>query len=306
MKMTKCFLLAFICLITTPAFAMDQCNTTAQCKQQFGSKATDCKDSRSNRSVCYCGKNACGAKSNSSSLVFNMNFNKVKIGDPLPRGSRDARTFSKIGGNCGPDRSRCLVTKYKPADNGSARQGARYPIKPAKEYTLQYDLYLDKNFEFVKGGKLHGLAPENGTTGCRPQVANGWSARVMWNGAGGALLYIYDQDRVSKKKACGHGYHTKNNVLKRGKWQAISLYVKLNTVGKRDGVAELWIDGKREARKTGIKFRGTGKDTLISNMNFSTFYGGNNPSWKPSKTTSMRTDNYRVVKGRAVRKKPFK
>jgi hypothetical protein len=39
--------------------AIDQCNTTQQCKNIFGIQATDCKNSKSAQSVCMCGNSAC-------------------------------------------------------------------------------------------------------------------------------------------------------------------------------------------------------------------------------------------------------
>jgi hypothetical protein len=39
----------------------DECNTTAECKQKYGSQATDCANSQSNSSVCMCGSSPCAA-----------------------------------------------------------------------------------------------------------------------------------------------------------------------------------------------------------------------------------------------------
>lgn len=48
-----------------PNADIDQCNTTEQCQVIFGNRATDCKDSRSNTSVCMCGSLACSNEDNS-------------------------------------------------------------------------------------------------------------------------------------------------------------------------------------------------------------------------------------------------
>ncbi|WP_165419293.1 carbohydrate-binding protein [Corallincola spongiicola] len=40
-------------------FGEDQCNTTAQCRNIFGSGATDCLNSRSDESICMCGTSQC-------------------------------------------------------------------------------------------------------------------------------------------------------------------------------------------------------------------------------------------------------
>ncbi len=45
-------------------YAMDQCNTTQQCRTTFGNRATDCLNSQSNNSVCMCGSERCDAGSN--------------------------------------------------------------------------------------------------------------------------------------------------------------------------------------------------------------------------------------------------
>lgn len=46
--------------------SQDQCNTTRQCKIEYGNQATDCKNSRSSNSVCMCGSEVC--KANTISL----------------------------------------------------------------------------------------------------------------------------------------------------------------------------------------------------------------------------------------------
>lgn len=44
---------------TGSGLGLDQCNTTQQCKNIFGNRATDCKNSWSDRSVCMCGTSRC-------------------------------------------------------------------------------------------------------------------------------------------------------------------------------------------------------------------------------------------------------
>lgn len=45
--------------VTPIAPTGDECNSTQQCKNIYGSIADDCRDSQSNNSVCYCGAEAC-------------------------------------------------------------------------------------------------------------------------------------------------------------------------------------------------------------------------------------------------------
>jgi hypothetical protein len=56
----------FVFFIPFSAYAVDQCNNTAECKNKFGSTATDCKDSKSDNSVCMCGSKACDTGTPSS------------------------------------------------------------------------------------------------------------------------------------------------------------------------------------------------------------------------------------------------
>lgn len=46
-------------LLSANAFAADQCNFTAECKTTYGPSATDCVNSKSATSVCYCGNLPC-------------------------------------------------------------------------------------------------------------------------------------------------------------------------------------------------------------------------------------------------------
>lgn len=42
-----------------------------------------------------------------------------------------------------------------------------------------------------------------------------------------------------------------------GWWVCVEAYAKLNTPGQKDGVNRLWIDGRLEAQRTGLDWRGT-------------------------------------------------
>lgn len=46
-------------LFTPYGYAQDQCNTTLECKILHGDTATDCKNSRSDNSICMCGSTEC-------------------------------------------------------------------------------------------------------------------------------------------------------------------------------------------------------------------------------------------------------
>ncbi len=100
------------------------------------------------------------------------------------------------------------VTQANIAIDGSTdgKSSASATAKPAKAYTLTYDLYFEPGFDFAKGGKLPGLAAAAFDSGCtedgstKRQPTN-WSERVMWRANGRLQLYSYDQSRPSG--SCG-------------------------------------------------------------------------------------------------------
>ncbi|WP_049721018.1 carbohydrate-binding protein [Gilvimarinus polysaccharolyticus] len=59
--LTRAAAIATLCSsFSTSVLAEDQCNYTAQCKNDFGPEATDCANSQSLFSVCMCGNQPCG------------------------------------------------------------------------------------------------------------------------------------------------------------------------------------------------------------------------------------------------------
>src|ERR1019366_926325 len=69
---------------------------------------------------------------------------------------------------------------------------SKFPLKPQESLYLRYYVRFDPGIDFVKGGKLPGLAGGNGNTGGhKPNGSDGWSARVMWRADGKIVQYVY-------------------------------------------------------------------------------------------------------------------
>jgi Polysaccharide lyase 14 len=64
------------------------------------------------------------------------------------------------------------------------------PMKDAHNVTMEYSVFIDKDFDFVKGGKLPGLY--GGHMGCSGgNIANDcFSTRLMWRPDGAGELYL--------------------------------------------------------------------------------------------------------------------
>ena len=193
----------------------------------------------------------------------------------------------------GPDGSTAIRVAYVGYEEGSERVVSRFPLsRQVMEATLSYDVRFGEDFQWVKGGKLHGLGPEEPVTGGNDRAPEKWSARLMFGSGGQTKSYLYEQ---SPDKKYGVGGTSKAPVFKKAVWHNVMIRVKLNTPGKADGKFSISVDGKEVNQESSVKFRGSDdKDTLISTMLFSTFHGGNTASSAPrdkdGKFTTVHAD----------------
>lgn len=168
--------------------------------------------------------------------------------------------------------------------------------KTYDELYLTYDLMFDEDFQFVLGGKLPGLCGANSdsalTEGCntgggKPTGFDGWSARGMWRVDGALEHYTYHAGQQNYW-ADSHLWNVK---AQRGTWHRVQHRVVLNNVGARDGVLEAWIDGRKVLSQNDIEYRKT-ESVGINLFYFSTFFGGNDPSWAPDTDQTLYFDNF--------------
>lgn len=148
------------------------------------------------------------------------------------------------------------------------------------EATLTYDVKFCDEFRFVKGGKLHGLGPENLAAGGLSVAPDAWSARVVFREDGGIGTYVYHQDLRGQ-----YGEETTSGTFRfsRGRYYSVSLQVRLNDPPEAaNGYARVFVDGAEVARHENVRFRATdGTRTLISSALFNTFHGGSTEDYAP-------------------------
>ncbi len=200
--------------------------------------------------------------------------------------------------------NRTLIVKYEPSSRGTPVIQSQYQLPPAysTQITLEYNIRFDKDFEWVKGGKLPGIRGGNKAAfGCvQPQPVDAWSYRLMWRANGFAEMYLYDQSRANGTVPCGVSTKSKQPLFVRDKWINLKMYAKINSAPSRaDGIAKLYVDNKLALSRTGIKFKSVAGSN-IEKILFSTFYGGHDSSWSPSKSTYIHIQgawiyNYDVV-----------
>lgn len=140
---------------------------------------------------------------------------------------------------------------------------ARLP-QVAESAWFRYMIRLD-GFYPVSSGKLPGLADASVTVnakGCKPSTESdpGWSARLMFDTVGtfGAApnqvpigLYLYHLDQAGD---CGDELMF-DVALAQNRWYCIEGRVRMNSPGLANGLAEVYVDGDRALRETGLRFR---------------------------------------------------
>lgn len=175
---------------------------------------------------------------------------------------------------------------------------AKFPIPPEESLYLRYYVRFDPGFDFVKGGKLPGLAGGAANTGGhKPNGADGWSARIMWRAGGKIVQYVYHPDQpgeYGEDLAWDQGgcprYFTP------GQWDCVETYVQMNHPGKKDGVIRSWLNGEKALEATNLRFRDTAS-LKIDKFYFDTFFGGGDASWASPRDQKAQFDDFVIARG---------
>jgi hypothetical protein len=185
-------------------------------------------------------------------------------------------------------------------------------IFPARSVRLTYEVYFPADFNPVKGGKLPGLfiGPRGAAGGKHFDDAS--SCRLMWrkdNKTGGfmaeAYLYIAKTQHASYQSIpklvsdSKYGDSLWRGILNfnKGSWNKVEMFLTLNTMtsgtANHDGILHLTINGVSASYD---KFIWTTEDSLISGINFTTFFGGSEDSWATPTDQSAYFKNVQLQK----------
>lgn len=174
-------------------------------------------------------------------------------------------------------------------------ESMKVPLSDA--IVLSYAVRFDPEFDFVRGGKLPGLyggIPKSG--GHIPNGSDGFSTRAVWleNGKGAIYAYLPTSLGMTKEgQKIGSLIGKGDWQFPVGKWMVVSHLVKLNEPDVDDGRITIWIDGVLVHDECELRFRDV--PTLkINGIFFSTFFGGNDPSWATLKDTYADFTNFRL------------
>ena len=223
-----------------------------------------------------------------------------------PVGLKEKRV-SVVGGSTG-NLSNALRIRYPAFTRGLAEGGVQWRTQLEKHDDLyvSYWVKFGPGFDFVRGGKLPGLAGGTANTGggtnpdAIPSGYDGWSARMMWHGNrpgvpdGAAVQYMYHPDQPNttggedfRWNLNGQRYFTP------GKWHKVETRIKMNTPGVRNGIVQAWFDGVLALDRRNVRFREI-SSLAIDQFLFCTIFGGSNDTWATTKEEFSYFDNFIV------------
>ena len=141
-----------------------------------------------------------------------------------------------------------------------------------------------------------------GWGGERSDGTNGWSMRGHFLREAGAESSFKDYVTVGT-----YAYHADMQdfygeawiwskaglgYLQRNRWYCIEQYVKMNAIGRKDGVLRAWVDGMPAFEKTDIRYR-TIDSLKIEKIWMNVYHGGTRP---PGRDLHLYIDNVVIAR----------
>ena len=144
---------------------------------------------------------------------------------------------------------------------------------------MSYRVRFEDGFDFVRGGKLRGLAGGAGNTGGnRPNGSDGWSGRMMWRRGGDAVQYVYHPDQPG---IYGEDFRWERR-FEPGRWHTVEHRFAMKGPGMHDGILQAWFDGQEALYVDDLRFRDV-DSFAIDQFYISTFFGGGDSTWAPAR-----------------------
>jgi hypothetical protein len=175
-------------------------------------------------------------------------------------------------------------------------------VPPREQYTLEYRIKYDSEFETGLHGKQFGLSGGLSYTGglgqnCR-ENGDGWSVRLQFDAHAGEIsnqLYVYHSEM---KGAYGEslGTHRAPFYFKRGEWHDIKLRVTMqSTAAAGDGRIEVWCDGEKKIDVANVRFVNKEAGRQIDQVRLESFPGG--AGIVPTRDSYIHMDDFRWAAG---------
>jgi len=182
--------------------------------------------------------------------------------------------------------------------------GWQSKLEQAQEVMFGYRVLFQKDFQWVKGGKLPGIFGGIGesayhcTGGQTDDEKEGrcFNFRLMWRSEGKGEIYAYlmphscNTDVLTRipprsKQNQDYGFSVGMGSFRLSRegetsdpWLTIVERVKLNDIGVANGELELFINGESKILAKGLILR-KAPDSRVQGMHWSTFFGGHTAEW---------------------------
>lgn len=230
-------------------------------------------------------------------------------------GIREERVSIVTGSEVFRGRGAAMAVTFPAGSVGPKDGGAQWKYtwdQAAEMVRIRYRVKFAEGFDFVRGGKLPGLAGGTAPTGSKPADGyNGFGARVMWrtehDGAPGApvqskanlVQYMkhptsgFNQDGRQEDNLYWTDSEGERIEIESGRWYRITTWMRLNDVGRSNGRLKTFLDGKRVLDARRIRFRET-NEMNIDVFYFTTFFGGSKDVWGASKDETIFFDDVQV------------
>lgn len=192
---------------------------------------------------------------------------------------------------------------------------------PAEQLRFSFKIMYDDNFPWDPprekvGGKIIGFFIGKGSASGGNYTKTAASFRLTWSFNGGVGPYLYPQVKnpfskggsgkpdipkedldqsqevwdVSYVAAGMHVFFPKKKEdpnawelkFKKGQWNDVEMFIKLNTPGKKDGLLSLTVNGVTKSLKT-VRFRND--NAKIERVEIATFFGGGTQDYAPPADT---------------------
>jgi hypothetical protein len=194
-----------------------------------------------------------------------------------------------------------LRVKYPKGKNDAGPSGAQWRGNLQGQYNelyLSYWVKVETNFDFTLGGKLPGFS---GSPSYLDNSAE-FSSKQMWRDNGKLEFYLHptsggvDNGTSDAGKIRDWWDNGGQVSLRKGKWEYIEIYNKLNTPGSSNGIMRAWVNGVLKGEITNVTFRGPSESNVqINQLFFSTFFGGD-ATYAPNNDLYAWFDDFRVSK----------
>ncbi|KAH9998522.1 hypothetical protein BJV74DRAFT_767791 [Russula compacta] len=239
----------------------------------------------------------------SKGRIQNGASNLVFVNDPFPNASAPGGSSTS-----GPVlQVQYPAGSYQDDDVGGAQFFAMWNSSgnQFQSMMVSYEVAFDAGFDWVKGGKLPGLRggpdPDNCSGGVQANGTNCFSSRLMWrpNGAGEVYAYVVRKNNICNDSGVmcndqfGISLDRGSFVFASGQWNRVTLLVRLNNPTTTNGQVILYFNDVQALEHNDIDFRSSNVITA-GGLYFSTFFGGDDPSWAPPNLTHTYFRNFQL------------